>query len=534
MAPQFVRLPDGQIFTVTPVFAGLSFKSHEWTTPHSHIPIGWTIVLRTEDNDDDHIQWNMESRDKPAAETDEAEEKPKRHAHAHAFRQPTLQNDTVFISSINIPSSSEFKAPASPTRQIAMMMWVTLYWYFHQPAPAPQLNTATARQTEMDGRPHGEWRINIKKDGVLRGKNLLPKLERMGLIASMNNAVGLASDDSDESWSNMFVSRRAFWQTPGRLFIFTLQRNPTPSYPASPGGSRPGSPSRSDSPQPQGHHYRHSSSASPRLGAHRGIESEVPVSPMPSTMGNAPHYIMSQYVSTSHLPTYFPPAAYQYVMTNNIRHPLRPKPPRFGETFYSRFVPSVGQYLSFRVASSSSQPVPYLGPIGPSPPTQAHLTSMSDTELLQSWMSKPRVSKFWGDFQPDFLENNLKSRHSFPAIGMWDGVPFGYFEIYWVKEDLLGQYLSGDANDWDRGFHVFIGEEWARGKVSSWATALCHWCFGVDYRTMNVCLEPRVDNKRFVETLVDTGFSKEKQLSFPHKQSWFIRMRRDMWEGPAL
>lgn len=482
---------------MTPVFAGWSFKSHDWTTPHSHIPIGWTIVLRTEEGGDD-AQWNIESRDTAMTEDGDENGEPRARPtrHTRSFREPTLQNDNVFISSMNLPSSSEFKAPASPTRQIAMMLWVTLYWYFHQTPPAPQLDNPACRSTFADGRPHGGWRINIKKDGVLRGKNLLPKLERMGLITSMSNAVGVEEDDTGESWENMFVTRRAFWQTPGRLFLFRLQRNPGMSYPGTPGGSRPGSPVRSGSPQPQGHHYRHSSSASPHLGAHRNLDSEMPVSPMASTIGNAPHYVMSQYISTSHLPTYFPPAACQYVMTNNIRHPLRQKPPRLGETFYSRFVPSIGQYLGFRVASTSSQPVPYFGPVGPSPPTETQTTSMSDVELLKEWMANPRVSKFWGEYTEGFLERALKSRHSFPAIGMWDGVPFGYFEIYWVKEDILGQHLSGDASDWDRGFHCFVGEEWARGRLPTWATALCHWCFGVDYRTMNVCLEPRIDNKK--------------------------------------
>lgn len=30
------------------------------------------------------------------------------------------------------------------------------------------------------------------------------------------------------------------------------------------------------------------------------------------------------------------------------------------------------------------------------------------------------------------------------------------------------------------------------------------------------------------------GFSKECQVAFPHKQSWFVKLRRDSWEGPAL
>jgi hypothetical protein len=173
-----------------------------------------------------------------------------------------------------------------------------------------------------------------------------------------------------------------------------------------------------------------------------------------------------------------------------------------GEVFYTRFVPSVGQYLSFRVASISPKPVPYMGPAGPNPPIstqqqQSRLLAMPDSALLESWHANPRVSKFWGEYAAGFLTAALQSRHSFPVIGLWDGVPFGYFELYWVKEDLLGRYTGSSAvDDWDRGCHVLIGEEWARGRVQSWLTSLVHWMFCADYRTMSICLEPRVDNTR--------------------------------------
>jgi hypothetical protein len=112
------------------------------------------------------------------------------------------------------------------------------------------------------------------------------------------------------------------------------------------------------------------------------------------------------------------------------------------------------------------------------------------------WLSNPRVSAFWGSYVPDFLTSALQSRHSFPVIGMWDGAPFGYFEIYWVKEDVLGRHIGSDADDFDRGVHVLIGEDWARGRVQTWLTSLVHWEFTADYRTMSVCVEPRVDNAR--------------------------------------
>jgi N5-hydroxyornithine acetyltransferase len=167
-----------------------------------------------------------------------------------------------------------------------------------------------------------------------------------------------------------------------------------------------------------------------------------------------------------------------------------------GEIFYTRFIPSVGKYLSFRVASLSPKPVPCIGPIGPAEREHVHLTTLSDTSLLQMWLSNPRVSAFWGGYQTNFLSDALQSKHSFPAIGMWDGVPFGFFELYWVKEDPLGRHMGHEAGDFDRGMHVLVGEEWARGKVPIWMSSLVHWCLQSDNRTSDVYLEPRVDNEK--------------------------------------
>ncbi|KAF4968972.1 hypothetical protein FZEAL_10314 [Fusarium zealandicum] len=509
MAPQIIRLPDGQTFTVTPVFAGLGFKSHELNTHHNAFPIGWTVVLNTETDEPDPISEDRDTADEVDRQGTEnggngvaldgdgssaAARSVKRHI--HSFGKPTLQGDNLFISSIANPSSSEFKPAASPTRQIAMMLWITLYWYFHQPEPAPQIPADAAKLTPQAAKPRGEWKINIKRDGVLRGRNLIPKLERMGLITSADSAVGTSLDDSSDGWSSMYVSRRMFWQLPGRLFLFSLQPNKTggsyDSIPGSPIGSRPGSPIRGESSSPFHKTFpRHSPHSS--FGR---LENDLPGGPAPTSVMAAPSFPISPFYSSSHLPTYYPPPPLQYIFTNNIRHPMRPKPPRMGEVFYTRYVPSVGQYLSFRVASISPRPVPYFGPVGSNPPEQSHLSILSDTSLLQMWMAKPRVSEFWNDYGPQFLTNSLNQANSFPVIGMWDGVPFGYFEIYWVKEDILGQHLGSDAGDWDRGLHVLIGEEWARGRVPIWLTSLVHWCLTSDYRTMSVGLEPRIDNAR--------------------------------------
>ena len=203
-----------------------------------------------------------------------------------------------------------------------------------------------------------------------------------------------------------------------------------------------------------------------------------------------------------------------------MRHPIRPKPPQQGETFYTRYISSLGEQLSFRVASLSDKPVVYnglessssVGVISSSSSTHTpapegtDTRQMTDVQLIHKWMNDPRVSKSWGcdgpiEFHEKFLRGNLESKHSFPVIGCWNGRPFGYFELYWVKEDLLGRLLNaGEAKDWDRGVHVVVGEQEFRGahRLSRWISAFVHYALTADYRTECLVLEPRMDNERYV------------------------------------
>ncbi|TGZ82065.1 hypothetical protein EX30DRAFT_370752 [Ascodesmis nigricans] len=215
-----------------------------------------------------------------------------------------------------------------------------------------------------------------------------------------------------------------------------------------------------------------------------------------------------------------------FTMTGTTRHPIRPRPQR---RLYRRHIPSVNSILSFRLAT------------------------MADAPLVNRWMNNPRVSAFWneeGDITQTekFLRDGLDKRHTFPVIGCWEELirtddggyresgkeePFGYFEVYWVKEDVLGQYC--DAGHWERGIHVLVGEERFRGeqRVKAWLGGIVHYCFLDDPRTMVVTLEPRVDNEKFIGYLMREGFYKEKEFAFPHKQAALMRLRREAWDGPS-
>jgi N5-hydroxyornithine acetyltransferase len=471
------------------------------------MPPGWTVILQTEDLVEDNIE-RRKSRT-PLDGPRETSETVHKHTVTHRFTKPTIQSDSMFISSISIPSSSDFKNTASPTRHIAMMVWATLSWYFHKDPPNPHALSDASALTPESGRPKLDWRIRIKREGIFKGKNILQKLERMGLIAAEDSSVGTDTDVKLPSgWGEMFVSRRSFWQIDARIFLYTMAPQPHSPFPqASPYPSRPSSPDRAtqvtvtDRGSPRPADYVSTPGISDSFTA--GISS--PGGP---------------FNSGSHLPTFYPPQPTQYTFTNHIRHPIRPKPPRQGETFYNRYIPSVGQWLSFRVPTLSPKPCPlpqFMPPSASMPAVMpSHAASIatlptldnfldrpSDLDLLNKWMNDPRVNAAWGvagptSTQHQFLVDGLQSRHSFPVYGCWDGKPFGYFEIYWVKEDKLGRLLGGDVGNYTRGLHVLIGENEFRGphRVKVWLSALVHYCFLADYRTETVMLEPRIDNAK--------------------------------------
>lgn len=488
------HLPNGLTFTVTPVFGGVAFKSNDMIAHNSTFPPGWTVIIHSEKPQKD----TSEQRGQTSAEdTHSSRDDDSKFTR---FTTPTLDRDYLYLSAIVNPPSSEFKPAISPTRQIAMMLWATLSWYFHEPEPDLHLATAASSATPASGKPKGAWRVNIKRDGIFKGRNLLQKFERMGLIASEDSSVGFQPVETRDSssWSNMFVSRRSFWQLDPRLFLFTL----TPRGPPSPSlaphqSSRPVSPVRDGLPS---------------------ASALQPTEAVFHTANVAPFTSGGPFTSGSHLPTYYPPPPTQYTFTDGVRHPIRPKPPHQGEVFYVRYIPSIGQYLSFRVpfvpttissavqeSGSGSRPATRNKPVTSSVTgIEQHLSQnvSSDLDTMHRWMNDPRVEAMWQvggerSVQEKFLLQNLTSRHSFPVIGCWDGKPFGYFEIYWVKEDKLGRLLDR-VDNYDRGIHLLVGEQEFRGshRVLVWLSALVHHCFLSDMRTEAVYLEPRVDNTK--------------------------------------
>lgn len=189
------------------------------------------------------------------------------------------------------------------------------------------------------------------------------------------------------------------------------------------------------------------------------------------------------------------------------RHPVRPTKPS-GEV-YRRYDQGINAWISLRM-----------------------LDIDTDLESFMRWQNSQRVAAFWeqsGTLEEhrSYLESQAKDPRVLNLIGCIDDEPFAYFEAYWAKEDRIAPYY--DAEDFDRGIHMLVGEEHHRGphKVKAWLNALCHYLFLDDCRTRRIVSEPRSDNDKMIQHLQARRFAKPKEFDFPHKRAALMVLHRE-------
>ncbi|KAA6487675.1 acetyltransferase [Agrobacterium rhizogenes] len=195
------------------------------------------------------------------------------------------------------------------------------------------------------------------------------------------------------------------------------------------------------------------------------------------------------------------------VLTNGVLHPLRP--PKPVGSVYNRFIPWLNMPIGFHVADVEA-----------------------DLPHFHRWMNDPRVAAIWEDngelsYHRDFIAGRLADPRTLPLIGTFGGVPFGYFELYWAKEDRIGPHYEAEGHD--RGWHVAIGEDAFRGKafVSAWLPSLMHYMFLADPRTRRIVGEPVHHHRQQIRNLDRSGFSKIKHIQFAHKKALLVMLLRE-------
>jgi RimJ/RimL family protein N-acetyltransferase len=207
------------------------------------------------------------------------------------------------------------------------------------------------------------------------------------------------------------------------------------------------------------------------------------------------------------LPAARPPFPALFTATEGRRHPLRPEPP--AGTVYARAIPWLGRRLSFRT-----------------------MTDPGDVALFSAWMNDPRVAAIWQEHgtlseHAAYIARLQADPAGLPLLGCLDGVPFGYFELYWARESRLGPlYESGP---YDRGWHVAIGDAAVRGRphLSAWLPSLMHYLFLDEPRTERIVGEPRADHAQQIRNLHNSGFGTLATVDFPHKRAALVALSRE-------
>ncbi|MCY1213670.1 Acetyltransferase (GNAT) domain protein [compost metagenome] len=214
------------------------------------------------------------------------------------------------------------------------------------------------------------------------------------------------------------------------------------------------------------------------------------------------------------LPDVHAPMAQQFALTNGKYHPRRPPKPR--GTLYQRFIPWLGKTFSFR-----------------------SIDFERDLSMFNRWMNDPDVAKIWeeeGDLDKHraYLTGIDRDPHMYSMIASFDGEPFAYFEMYWAKESRIAPFY--DVQDYDRGWHVLVGDPAYRGKAyaTAWLTSISHYIFLCDPRTQRAVGEPRIDHVQQIRNLDKSGYAKLKEFNLPHKRAQLVVMLREHYFCDAL
>ncbi|KAM0559938.1 hypothetical protein ACHAPJ_003889 [Fusarium lateritium] len=205
-----------------------------------------------------------------------------------------------------------------------------------------------------------------------------------------------------------------------------------------------------------------------------------------------------------------------YVMTPTsestlLRHPRRTPKPAGGDNIYSRYIPSLDEHFNL-VALDYENPE-HLG-------------------LFNKWQNDPRVAAGWMetgtlDEHRTYLKNIHDDPHQFAVLGYFNDTPFAYFELYWAKEDKMGQHYA--SLDFDRGRHSLVGNDTFRGqyRVMAWWPSVMHYEFLDDHRTENVVGEPRLSSENVLKYEMIFGLHQDKWMDLPHKRSNLVKISRE-------
>ncbi|MGW6055878.1 GNAT family N-acetyltransferase [Streptomyces sp. NPDC055189] len=148
-----------------------------------------------------------------------------------------------------------------------------------------------------------------------------------------------------------------------------------------------------------------------------------------------------------------------------------------------------------------------------------------DLPLIGRWMNDPAVAAFWELSGPDAVtEAHLRGQidgdgRSVPCLGVLDGTPMSYWEIY--RADLDGLARHYPARPHDTGLHLLIGgvADRGRGLGTSLLRAVADLVLDHRAASARVIAEPDLRNTPSVSAFLSAGFRFAAEVDLPDKRA---------------
>lgn len=148
-----------------------------------------------------------------------------------------------------------------------------------------------------------------------------------------------------------------------------------------------------------------------------------------------------------------------------------------------------------------------------------------DVALISGWMNDPAVAEFWelagpAETTAAYVRPLLNGDgRSVPCLGVLDGTPMSYWEIYRADLDPIARYYP--ARPHDTGIHLLIGGVADRGRGLGTTLLRAVGDLILDHRPScrRVIAEPELRNTPSVAAFLSAGFRLSAEVELPEKRA---------------
>jgi RimJ/RimL family protein N-acetyltransferase len=157
-----------------------------------------------------------------------------------------------------------------------------------------------------------------------------------------------------------------------------------------------------------------------------------------------------------------------------------------------------------------------------------------DLPLISRWMNDPAAAAFWGLSGPQHVtEDHVLAQlagdgRSVPCIGVLDGTPMSYWEIYRADLDPLARHYP--ARPHDTGLHLLVGAvaDRGRGLGGLLLRAVADLVLARRPSCARVIAEPDIRNTPSIAAFLAAGFRFSAEADLPDKRAALMVRERSL------